>query len=148
MQDKINRSCYLQLLLSMHTIAVLAAMQPATGNRTTALRICDCFRGDNFSVIPCDITDSNTAVLQAAEADVIVALHAWRAGRLVVDGPAMKIPLIVVLGGTDINHDVSDAQRLQVCFKGISNTCMWSHYVATVVFSRSWCRFFKELLEW
>ena len=93
-------------------VVVLAAqLGSASGNLNTALRICAGLRKFGCVVHLLDVSayqaaavdagrELATAILQRAAADVVLALHAVRAAPLFVP-PC--VPLIVVLGGTDVN---------------------------------------------
>lgn len=99
----------------------LSPLSHATGNRTTALRLVELI--SQLGCAPVDIIDA--AQTDASEhlrkslvaARLVVAVHAFRAGKLLLDlasqgsSIATHPLLIVVLGGTDINHDIAEAME-------------------------------------
>ncbi|XP_061586744.1 glycosyltransferase 1 domain-containing protein 1 [Cololabis saira] len=92
----------------------LACLKPKTGNRTTAERIrshiesaghtCELRDAGEF-VSPADV---NNLISQNPPFEAALAIHLFRAGRLLLD---VQVPFGVIFGGTDINEDVKVEQK-------------------------------------
>ena len=83
----------------MHiTLITPATKQSRDGNRISALRWASIFRAQNFRV---NIETS----YNGKQTDLMVALHAWRSAAAIKTYRKLfpEGPLIVVLGGTDVN---------------------------------------------
>ncbi|XP_028270599.1 glycosyltransferase 1 domain-containing protein 1 isoform X2 [Parambassis ranga] len=92
----------------------LAALNPKTGNHTTAERIRSHIESAGHT---CELRDAGEFHSSADVANLVsqnssfegaLAIHLFRAGRLLLD---IQIPYGVVFGGTDINEDVKVEQK-------------------------------------
>ncbi|CAL8247522.1 unnamed protein product [Merluccius merluccius] len=95
----------------------LACLSPKTGNCTTAERIRAHIESAGHTCVLRDAGDFQSAaavaqfVSQAPACDAALAIHLFKAGRLLLDVP---VPFGVVFGGTDINEDVKVEHKLVV----------------------------------
>ena len=82
---------------------VVSSLLPATGNAVTAARFSRLLEAAGYRVIALDVGKASTEVVEAvaSEASLVIAVHAYRAGRLL---RSICAPLVVVLGGTDVNQ--------------------------------------------
>ncbi|RVE68429.1 hypothetical protein OJAV_G00092450 [Oryzias javanicus] len=90
-------------------ILFIACLKPKTGNHTTAERIrshiesaghiCELRDAGEFQ----SSADVNSLVTHYPPFEGALAIHLYRAGRLLLD---MQLPFGVIFGGTDINEDV------------------------------------------
>uniref|UniRef100_A0A671FRN8 Glycosyltransferase 1 domain containing 1 n=1 Tax=Rhinolophus ferrumequinum TaxID=59479 RepID=A0A671FRN8_RHIFE len=97
----------------------LAVLRPHTGNAVTAQRVRDHLEAAGHVCLLKDACDfdgpSEIAVLIQAEAvEAAVALHLYRAGRLL---QGHRIPFGIIFGGTDLNEDVNRGEKNQVMAK-------------------------------
>ncbi|KAK2837576.1 hypothetical protein Q5P01_014788 [Channa striata] len=92
----------------------LACLSPRTGNQTTAERIRSHIESAGHT---CDLRDAAEfqspaevakLVAQNPPFDAALAIHLFRAGRLLLD---IQLPFGVIFGGTDINEDVKVEQK-------------------------------------
>jgi glycosyltransferase involved in cell wall biosynthesis len=114
-------------------LLLVSPLGDATGNRSTATRLAALLaRLSPAALTEQLLVDSGApdagervgaALAATARPHLCVALHAYKAGRHVVDccggqagdvcapgrPPTAVPPVVLVLGGTDINHDVADA---------------------------------------
>ncbi|KAF3696047.1 Glycosyltransferase 1 domain-containing protein 1 [Channa argus] len=92
----------------------LACLSPRSGNQTTAKRIRSHIESAGHT---CDLRDAAeyqspaevaNLVAQNPPYDAALAIHLFRAGRLLLD---IQLPFGVIFGGTDINEDVKVEQK-------------------------------------
>ncbi|XP_020561788.1 glycosyltransferase 1 domain-containing protein 1 isoform X2 [Oryzias latipes] len=98
-------------------ILFLACLKPKTGNHTTAERIrshiesaghiCELRHAGEFQ----SSADVNSLLSQDPPFQGALAIHLYRAGRLLLD---VQLPFGVIFGGTDINEDVKVEQKRAV----------------------------------
>lgn len=81
-------------------VVVLASLTPSTGNRVTADRIAAALGATTLSVTSAADPAALGAALGARGARLVVGVHAYRAGRLLL---GCGVPFVLVLGGTDMN---------------------------------------------
>jgi len=101
------------------TCCIVTSATPLTGNQSTALRIRRHLTESNKEddTWNCLIVDANEVgddlglIVKRYEVDVALGIHAYRAGRLLVNA---GIPYVLVLGGTDMNEMVHDADKAKV----------------------------------
>jgi glycosyltransferase involved in cell wall biosynthesis len=88
-------------------VCLVSSLRAFTGNSVTALRVAQHLRGRGCEVALVD-ADADGAVIPAT--DVVIALHAFRSGRLLLGAgagaDASAAPTIVVLSGTDLNSQL------------------------------------------
>ncbi|XP_045702321.1 glycosyltransferase 1 domain-containing protein 1 isoform X2 [Phyllostomus hastatus] len=94
----------------------LAVLRPHTGNAVTAQRIRDHLEAAGHVCVLKDALDYDSRsevaeLIRAADAEAALALHAYRAGRLL---RGHGIPFGIVFGGTDLNEDVNQAEKRRV----------------------------------
>ena len=103
------------------SLLLISPLSPATGNRATALRLASLLSAQLPAqrLVDAAADDAASQFAGACAADglgLCIAIHASRAGRVVLAdaGAALppQVPLVLVLGGTDINHEVDDALDL------------------------------------
>lgn len=97
-------------------ICILSSTTNATGNLSTAIRIKNFLHNDNVVI-------SDTPNFTS---DLIIGIHAYRAGKLLLNSP---IPYIIVFGGTDLNIDVYDSNKYNIMKKCVTKAKQ------TIVFS-------------
>ena len=90
---------------------LLASLTPHTGNAITADRLANALPARQLT--RCDVnafaSPADLAPLLArVRADVVVGVHAYRSGRLLLD---CGVPYIIVLGGTDMNEHLHEKRR-------------------------------------
>ncbi|XP_053525727.1 glycosyltransferase 1 domain-containing protein 1 isoform X9 [Artibeus jamaicensis] len=94
----------------------LAVLRPHTGNAVTAQRIRDHLEAAGHVCVLKDALDYDSRsevaeLIRAAEVEAALALHAYRAGRLL---RGHGIPFGIVFGGTDLNEDVTQGEKQRV----------------------------------
>ncbi|XP_030213695.1 glycosyltransferase 1 domain-containing protein 1 isoform X4 [Gadus morhua] len=95
----------------------LACLSPKTGNCTTAERIRAHVESAGHTCVLRDASEFKSSaevaklVTQKPPFDGALAIHLYKAGRLLLDVP---VPFGVVFGGTDINEDVKVEHKLVV----------------------------------
>ncbi|XP_054449915.1 glycosyltransferase 1 domain-containing protein 1 [Pteronotus mesoamericanus] len=97
----------------------LAVLRPCTGNAVTAQRVRGHLEAAGHVCVLKDALDYDSALevaglVQAAAAEAALALHAYRAGRLL---RGHGIPFGIIFGGTDLNEDVNQAEKNHVMGK-------------------------------
>ncbi|KAF6081281.1 glycosyltransferase 1 domain containing 1 [Phyllostomus discolor] len=97
----------------------LAVLRPHTGNAVTAQRIRDHLEAAGHVCLLKDALDYDSRLevaelIRAAGAEAALALHAYRAGRLL---RGHGIPFGIVFGGTDLNEDVNQGEKHRVMGK-------------------------------
>eukprot|EP00039_Didymoeca_costata_P001797 m.55159 g.55159 ORF g.55159 m.55159 type:complete len:372 (+) comp10971_c0_seq1:134-1249(+) len=114
-------------------IGVVSPLEQHSGNRSTILRVqgllqnngVTCFLYDNVSLK--QMLDSQrkseqrrlNAWILENNINVLVALHAYRAGQLL--GEETPVPYVVVFGGTDLSLYCNEAESLTVMGKCVEN---------------------------
>ncbi|XP_054628605.1 glycosyltransferase 1 domain-containing protein 1 isoform X2 [Dunckerocampus dactyliophorus] len=98
----------------------LACLEPKTGNHTTAERIrsyiesaghiCELRHAEEFQ----SSSDVANMLSQNLEFDGALAIHLFKAGRLLLD---IQVPFGIIFGGTDINEDVKVEKKRAVMEK-------------------------------
>lgn len=93
---------------------LLSSLLPATGNAVTAARMARHFERAGYRVNAIDVGEASREEVSVAcqAATVVVAVHAYRAGRLLPD--AAVVPVVVVLGGTDVNQAAAWEAELEI----------------------------------
>ena len=90
---------------------LLSSLAKATGNRLTAERISTATNA--IAMLDVAHYHDADALRRAIDAhqpiDLVLAVHAYRAGRLLV---GLDTPFILILGGTDVNIHRHDAAKL------------------------------------
>ena len=89
------------------TLLILSSMTPATGNATTALRFAAMARQHGWQVECADVGEVQDAselraILHRLHVTAVLGVHAFRAGRLLLQCK-QDMPYAIVLGGTDVN---------------------------------------------
>ncbi|XP_060586838.1 glycosyltransferase 1 domain-containing protein 1-like [Ruditapes philippinarum] len=51
--------------------------------------------------------------------DIILAVHVYKSGKILID---VKIPYILILGGTDVNELTSDHEKMDIMTKAVNNS--------------------------
>eukprot|EP01135_Chromosphaera_perkinsii_P011232 Nk52_evm13s2367 gene=Nk52_evmTU13s2367 len=98
-------------------VVFVSPLTTETGNHSTVFRISEGLAEDErilVELISCyDITcaDLFKDCLREQRCRVVIAIHAFKSGRYLTDCDA---PLIVVLGGTDINEDTKDPGKAAI----------------------------------
>lgn len=93
---------------------LLASLREHTGNSITAARLADAI---GAARCPCrDVNSFSDAAalrthLQAEGVDLVVGIHAYRSGRLLV---GCGVPYALVLGGTDMNCNMAEPEKRAV----------------------------------
>ena len=95
------------------TLMILSSMTAATGNATTAQRLASVAQRHGWNVLCKDIAEVPTvadleASIQHAGVSAVLGVHAFRAGRLL---RSTRVPYSIILGGTDVNVMVADADK-------------------------------------
>lgn len=126
-------------------VLLISPLTEATGNRTTANRIGELLEqaGNEVHLLDCGCASAREKIrvaLAAQSVSLIVAIHAYKAGRLLVDEfnsmgkGARRSPFVLVLGGTDINVDVPDAANATGCdVKTLSESCIKLEYLSVCI---------------
>ena len=96
---------------------VLSSLTPHTGNAVTTQRICSILPAERvtpldvaaFATLPGGVGSADLAEhLASAGASLVLGVHAYRSGRLLID---CGVPFIIVLGGTDMNEHVHEPTK-------------------------------------
>lgn len=100
-------------------VLFLAVLRPHTGNAVTAQRVRDHLEAAGHVCILKDAFDFDgpseiAALIQAEAVQAALALHLYRAGRLLL---GHGIPFGIIFGGTDLNEDVNQGEKNQVMGK-------------------------------
>lgn len=119
---------------------LLSSLTPSTGNAITAARLCSHLTSLGWRVRLVDVYQRGPAVTrpelestsQAAAPDLLIAINAVRCWPAVQAYPA-TVPLVLVLGGTDVNCAGEGAEKQTVVTRSLQRAC---HVVA---FSSSLC---------
>ena len=97
-------------------LLTLSSLTPHTGNLFTAERITRAVCGSSSESSLLDVStipsaDTLAEMLKAKEVDLVIGIHAFRAGRLLLE---CGVPYILVLGGTDMNEHLRDPSKVDV----------------------------------
>lgn len=100
----------------MSTILLLAKLEKGTGNRTTAERITSHVTNNSCSTLLCDVGEFETCqdlleCLKQHEVAAILAIHAYRAGKLLKD---VNVPFALIFGGTDVQCSSWNQQQQSI----------------------------------
>lgn len=100
-------------------VLLLASLTSETGNFSTAERIQRCLSDCNIDCrlrcISCFSDGSSVKKFVSAHAlECVIGIHAWRAGRLLLDCP---VPFAIIFGGTDLNVHPKDKEKLETMSK-------------------------------
>ena len=95
---------------------VLSSFTPHTGNAVTSARLCAMLSPLAESVSQLNVSDVKdpgtlAAHLTTDRTTLVLGVHAYRAGRLLLD---CGVPYAIVLGGTDVNEHLQQAQKRAV----------------------------------
>ena len=109
--------------------ALLSSNKEGTGNKETATRLASLVSrcGYASSVFDVDILES----FDCTPHKLVIGLHGYRSGRFLPESFPRGCTVIVCLGGTDVNLDLSDSKKGEVILR-----CLMSAH-GIVVFSRS-----------
>lgn len=111
-------------------LLTLASLTAHTGNHVTAERISRAISSSSESCLLDTSAFSTPAalgdLLRAKRIDLVVGVHAYRAGRLLLD---CGVPFVIVLGGTDMNEHIRDPEKSRVIKAAVAQAA------ATVAFS-------------
>lgn len=96
-------------------IAFLSIFAPATGNATTANRICGYLEEQGIAVTKIDVEQITEQELQSIieeqNIQILIGVNAYRAGRFMGD---LCIPTVILFGGTDLNIQLKDPEKKNV----------------------------------
>lgn len=90
---------------------VLSSLTPQTGNAITADRIARAVGGTTADIADFASPQALGHALAARGVRLVFAVHAFRAGRLVL---GCGVPFVVILGGTDANIHIHEAEKRPV----------------------------------
>lgn len=91
----------------MQTVLVSSISQ-ATGNAVTVHRLAQTL--GHAASRPCRVVSCADKQVNFSTAALLVALNAWRCRRIVLECPE-AVPIVVILGGTDVNVASADPLR-------------------------------------
>lgn len=102
-------------------ILLIASLTSETGNFSTAYRIKRCLSDCNIDCwlrcVTC-FKDSLSVKEYVYKHDLecVLGIHAWRAGRLLLDCP---VPFSIIFGGTDLNEHCKNKDKLETMKKAL-----------------------------
>lgn len=102
-------------------ILFLASLTTETGNFSTADRLRRCLTDYDIAcclrcVTSFEDSDSVNKFVKTDGFQCAIGIHAWRAGRLLLDCP---VPFAIIFGGTDLNEYDRDKEKLETMTKAI-----------------------------
>ncbi|KAJ7333825.1 Glycosyl transferases group 1 [Desmophyllum pertusum] len=100
-------------------ILLIAPLTSETGNFSTADRILRCLSDSNNDCwLRCITSFKDDSSLKefvyTHDLECAIGIHAWRAGRLLLDCP---VPFAIIFGGTDLNENHRDKEKLETMNK-------------------------------
>lgn len=103
-------------------VLLLASLTSETGNFSTAERIQKCLGDCNIECwLQCISSFSDcvsvTKFVHAHAFRCVIGIHAWRAGRLLLDCP---VPFAIIFGGTDLNEHKKDKEKFVAMSKVVA----------------------------
>ncbi len=108
----------------MSTVVIVSSLTVGTGNLTTAQRIAGFLSSSTSAgraarrvVLLRDCTEFNSAeeldtFLDDVRATAVIGVHLYRAGRLFSPRGTLCRARALILGGTDVNENVHDAEKV------------------------------------
>lgn len=96
---------------------VLSSLTPNTGNAVTAERIAGALGATTLALSSVSDGAQLRAALCERDADLVVGVHAYRSGRLLI---GCGVPFLIVLGGTDMNVHLHESDKLKVMRQAVA----------------------------